>query len=277
MGLGTAERARARRGAGAARRAPRCCSCGSIAARVAERAATEAQAAALRAADGVRTPDRRARGRRSRTRTTNPRLVAALDANVDQETLRDLLLTEPWWEPFRRAVDGFGLYSDETTAVVTSQLPARLRGAQPWCATRARRTGRRPGWCWPAGRCWRVAACPIALTGRADWPVLVATEVLDVGLLSGIAERAGAAVAISDGRRLLVAAPAGAAAAGADDRASPRSSRRSTCRCPAVGRSATSTVATLPLAGGLRVLVGVAAPATADGRRCRCPGRCSRS
>ena len=56
--------------------------------------------------------------------TANPRLVAALDAKVDEETLRDLLLTEPWWEPFRRSVDGFGLYSDETAAVVTSRLPA---------------------------------------------------------------------------------------------------------------------------------------------------------
>ena len=44
-----------------------------------------------------------------------------LDASVDQETLRDLLLTEPWWEPFRRAVDGFGLYADESTASVTSR------------------------------------------------------------------------------------------------------------------------------------------------------------
>ena len=69
--------------------------------RAGERAAAEAQAAALRAADGVRSLIGGLEGQ-TQNATANPRLVAALDANVDQETLRDLLLTEPWWEPFRR-------------------------------------------------------------------------------------------------------------------------------------------------------------------------------
>ena len=69
--------------------------------RAGERVAAEAQAAALRAADGVRGLLGSLEGQ-TQNATANPRLVAALDANVDQETLRDLLLTEPWWEPFRR-------------------------------------------------------------------------------------------------------------------------------------------------------------------------------
>src|SRR6185437_15556495 len=74
-------------------------------ARTSERLVDEAQGAVLRAADGVRTQ------------------LGALEAQVDQETQRDLLLNEPWWDPFRRAVDGFGLYTDETAAAVTSRLP----------------------------------------------------------------------------------------------------------------------------------------------------------
>ena len=115
--------------------------------------AAEAQAAALRAADGVRGLLGGLEGQ-TQNATANPRLVAALDANVDQETLRDLLLTEPWWEPFRRGVDGFGLYGDESTALVTSRLPAASTRAR-WCATRARDITPRPVCCWRSGRCWR--------------------------------------------------------------------------------------------------------------------------
>ena len=43
----------------------------------------------------------------------------------------------------------------------------------------------------------------MTLAGRSDWPVLVSTKILDVGLMSGMAERAGGAVGISDGRKLL--------------------------------------------------------------------------
>src|SRR6188768_4032727 len=89
------------------------------------RVTVEAQSAALRAADGIKSLLASVEGQ-TQNATANPRLVAALNANVDQETLRDLLLTEPWWEPFRRGVDGFGLYGDENTALVTARLPPGL-------------------------------------------------------------------------------------------------------------------------------------------------------
>ena len=190
--------------------------------RAAERAAEEAQAAALRAADGVHGVIG-ALEVQAQNATTNPRLVAALDANVDQETLRDLLLTEPWWEPFRRAVDGYGLYSDESTGVVTSHLP--------------------PGF-----------------DGRTDWPVLVATRMLDAGLLSGIADRAGAALAVSDGRRVLIGAPGNGAGAGENLAALKQEPELA---APGLQSLGPRTMATLPLSGKLRVLVGVSAPPSA--------------
>ena len=69
--------------------------------RLAERLTDDAQAAGLRASDGVRSLTGNLEAQ-VQNGTANPRLVAALDARVDEETLRDLLVTEPWWEPFRR-------------------------------------------------------------------------------------------------------------------------------------------------------------------------------
>jgi hypothetical protein len=228
--------------------------------RAGERVAAEAQAAALRAADGVRTLVVGLEGQ-AHNATTNPRLVAALDANVDQETLRDLLLNEPWWEPFRRVVDGFGLYSDETTAQVLSHLPA---GFDVRTMVRdARQTHRTSSGLLPTGgQVLAVVSCPIALNGRSEWPVLVATKILDVAVVSGMAERAGGAVAISDGRRVLVAGTTGAAA-GADDLAALK--QAVDVASPGQMTVGSETVAALPLSGGLRVLAGVAGATSAPG------------
>src|SRR5262245_24820724 len=225
-----------------------------------ERVAGEAQAAAMRAADGVRSLLGSLEGQ-TQNATANPRLVAALDASVDQETLRDLLLTEPWWEPFRRGVDGFGLYGDEATPIVTSRLPAALDArTMVRDAHQAHHTS--AGLLLAADQVLAVAACPVALTGRSDWPVLVSTRVLDVGLVSGMAERAGGAVAISDGNRLVVGATV-RAAAGTDDLAALK--QAIDLQAPGLLAVGNQTVAALPLSGGLRVLVGVGAPASAPG------------
>src|SRR5262245_46390766 len=225
-----------------------------------ERAAADVQAAALRAADGVRGLVTSLEGQ-TQNATANPRLVAALDASVDQETLRDLLLTEPWWEPFRRAVDGFGLYADESTASVTSRLPAAFDART---MVRDARQGHHAssGLLLASGQVLAVTACPVALAGRSEWPVLVATRILDVGLVSGMAERAGGAVAISDGHRLLVAATTGAAG-GADDLSALK--QAVDLQPHGLLTLGTETVAALPLSGGLRVLVGISVPPSTAG------------
>src|SRR6185436_19117179 len=134
--------------------------------RAGERVSAEAQAAALRAADGMRTLVSGLEGQ-TQNATTNPRLVAALDANVDQETLRDLLLTEPWWEPYRRGVDAFALYGDESTALVTSRLPAAFDGRT---MVRDARQGHHAssGLLLAGGQVVAATAYPVALNGRAD-------------------------------------------------------------------------------------------------------------
>jgi hypothetical protein len=223
--------------------------------RAGERVAADAQAAALRAADGVRSLIGGLEGQ-THNATTNPRLVAALDANVDQETLRDLLLTEPWWEPFRRGVDGFGLYADEQSALVTARLPA-LFDARAMVRDARQAHHASTGLRVASGQVLAVAACPVALTGRSDWPVLLSTKIIDVGLMSGMAERAGGAVGITDGNRLLVAATTGATG-GADDLAALKQGLD--LQTPGLLPLGGHTIAALPLSSGLRVLVGVAAP-----------------
>ncbi len=237
-------------------------------ARTSERLTDDAQAAGLRAADGVRSL-LGALEVQVQNGTANPRLVAALDAKVDQETLRDLLLTEPWWEPFRRSVDGFGLYTDETAAVVTSRLPEGFEARNLVHDARlVHRTG--SDLVMAQGQVLAVAVAPVALTSRSDWPVLVATRTLDVGILSGIAERAGASVAISDGRRLLCAATTGATTA-PDDLGLGPLKQALDLQAPGVGIFAGVAVASLPLAGGFRVLAGTA-PRTASHGALPLPG-----
>jgi hypothetical protein len=234
--------------------------------RTGERLVDEAQAAAMRAADGVRT-QLGALEVQVQNGTANPRLVAALDARVDQETLRDLLLNEPWWDPFRRAVDGFGLYTDETAAAVTSRLPG---GFEARNLVHDARAGRRAVSALvlaqenELAQVLAVSVAPVALTSRADWPVLVATRTLDGATLAGIAQRAGASVAVTDGRRLLVGATSGPSP-GPDDPGLAPLKQAIDLPAPGAALFGRVAVAALPLAGGLRVLAGGAAPAPARG------------
>ena len=204
-----------------------------------ERRTEDARAAGLRGADGVEAL-LAALEAQVQNGAANPRLTAALDAKVDAATLGDLLLTEPWWEAFRRSVDGFGLYGSDPQAIVASHLPAGF-DARP-VIREARQAGRaRSGLAVIGGQVMLVAAAPIALAGHAMQPVLVSARMLDAGVLAGAAERAGASVAISDGRQLLVVAAAkggGSAAAG------------TTASAPSTGSSAAFTEAlALPVPG----------------------------
>ncbi|HEY4393590.1 MAG TPA: protein kinase, partial [Polyangia bacterium] len=170
--------------------------------RAAERRADDARAAGLRAGDAVQTL-LGSLDVQVQNATANPRLMAALDAKVDATTLADLLLNEPWWESFRRAVDGFGLYVVDAQPVVASRLPAEFDARA--LLREARQAGRaRSALVVARGQVLLVSAAPVALAGRSTEPVLVAVRALDAGVLDGAAQRAGAALGLSDGRRVLV-------------------------------------------------------------------------
>src|SRR5215471_225512 len=140
-------------------------------ARSTERAQAEAQAAAMRGLDALRALIGGFEVQ-VQNATSNPRLVAALDAGVDRETLRDLLVNEPWWEPFRLAVEGFGLVRDGDQPEVSARLPegldvgdlVRRARTEPRAASELKVAG---------GHVLATVAAPVAFTGRAGAPVLL--------------------------------------------------------------------------------------------------------
>jgi len=220
--------------------------------RLAERAESEAQAAALRGFDALRA----LLGGfevQVQNATANPRLVAALDAGVDRETLNDLLLNEPWWEPFRLAVDGYGMVRDGSEPEVSAHLPLGLVVED--LVDHARASRRPASQIRPAGGAlFAVVAAPVALTAGGRPPVLLATKLVDVGTLVMVAERAAGAAGISDGRHLLVGAVAqGAGTVG--NLAEIRSSVAMAAPGVKTGATPREAVAALPLAGDLRLVV----------------------
>jgi len=222
----------------------------------AKKRSDEARASALRGADAVATL-LGALEAQVQNGTSNPRLVAALDARVDAETLRDLLLDEPWWESFRRSSDGFALYTNDAQPIVAARLPpgfdARTLVREARAAARARSTLQVV-----AGQVLAVAAAPVALAGRSLAPALVSVRVLDAGAVAEVAERAGARVALSDGTEaLIVASPQGGAAAGG----SSALARGLDLPLPGAGLFDGYAVAACGLPGELRILAVVAAPA----------------
>lgn len=232
--------------------------------RAIERSEADARAAAARALDGVHAL-LAAFELQVQNATANPRLLAALDAGVDQETLRDLLLNEPWWEPFRLGVEAYGMIREGPAPDVDANLPAGIDVGG--LAARARAL-RRPVSTVRAveGRVLALAAAPVTTTGPGKLPVLIAAKLLDVGTMLGIAERAGIAAGVSDNRHLLVGAVAGGAArSGAGDLAELK--RRAQMLAPSVVvfNGTREALAALPLEGELRLLAHVRLGATGGG------------
>jgi hypothetical protein len=219
--------------------------------RAVERAQAEAQAGGMRGLDALRAL---LSGFEVQVQnaTQNPRLVAALDAGIDQETLRDLLLNEPWWEPFRMSVDGYGLVREGDAPEVATHLPDELDLGQLLGRVRpARRSASEI--VAVAGQVFATVGAPIALPSRRSAPILVATKIVDVGTLASVAERAGGAVGISDGRHLLVGA-AGAVPGATLDEVKAHVADAAPGVAAAGADGAAGAVAALPLGGGLRLL-----------------------
>jgi serine/threonine protein kinase len=234
--------------------------------RASERRADDARAAGLRASDAIQTL-LGSLDAQVQNGTANPRLVAALDAKVDATTLGDLLLNEPWWESFRRAVDGFGLYGGDAQAIVGSHLPAGFDARA--VIREARQAGRaRSALVVAGGQVVLVAAAPVALAGRSMEPALVAVRALDAGLLVGASERASGTVAISDGHQLLLTSAAQPQTDGARSGATALAAAQA-LPVPGIGNLAgyvvVSRALTSDLTSGLTILAAVPVPAAVAG------------
>jgi tRNA A-37 threonylcarbamoyl transferase component Bud32 len=223
-----------------------------------DRAKADAHAAAMRAADALR-------GLlgglevQVQNATSNPRLVAALDANVDDETLKDLLENEGWWEPVRRAVEGYALVRDGPRGLSFRLPPGFEVGS---LVEKVRMGAASPGGPKPvselrgaAGKVLAAAAVAIPSQSRGTPPVLLITKLVDIGALSPIAERAAGVVGISDGRRLLVVAGTAALAG----EAMPELRRVVAMPAPGVAAAGdpSAAVAAVPAGAGLALLIYV--------------------
>jgi len=198
-----------------------------------------------------------------RVASANPPLVASLEAGIDRATLRDLLFNEPWLKSFRSSVDGFGVVRRGVAPEVSARLPEKFDVKD--LSERAR-SERRPasGLRVAGGQVLAVVACPVTLTDGSESPLLLATKIVDVGTLAMVAERAAGAAAISDGRRVLVAAGESSAGAGVD---LSEIKRLVSLSAPAAitlanGRDA---IAAVPIDGELRLIVHVRRAPAAGG------------
>jgi eukaryotic-like serine/threonine-protein kinase len=143
---------------------------------------------------------------RAQNAGANPRLVAALSANVNRETLQDLFSTESWWQTFREAFSGTYLAPPgggitfiagrNPELLPADALVARVRSSR-WVASALV-----PG----QGRVNAVVAVPVIMPNPDNTPVLLFTQPFEGVALGQIAERTGEAVLLSDGTAPLAGA-----------------------------------------------------------------------
>ncbi len=148
----------------------------------------------------------------------NPRLVFALQGNVDARTMRDLWRTEEWWRPWRTefkvyAVAVSGVRLDVVEGIDAAELNAEslLRNARDRGETVAEIIVGK-------GLPYAATATPVKVPVRDKSPLLLLAKPIDQPVLRRLADKIGGAVILTDGRKsLLVAGPEaeGASLAGA--------------------------------------------------------------
>jgi len=166
-----------------------------------------AEAAGQRAADGLSAHLAELR-LKADTAASNPRLVFALQGNVDERTMRDLWRTEEWWRPWRTEFKVYALAFGTARLDVVEGVGANdlsvgglLRRVREHGDSVAEIVAGRAG---P----YAAAATLVAVPGRDHPVVLVLAKPLDPAALRTIADKAAGPVALAlDGR---VVADAGA-------------------------------------------------------------------
>jgi len=166
-----------------------------------------AEAAGQRAADGLSAHLAELR-LKADTAASNPRLVFALQGNVDERTMRDLWRTEEWWRPWRTEFKVYALAFGGPRLDVVEGVGANdlsvgslLRRVRERGDSAAEIVAGRTG---P----YAAAATLVSVPGREHPAVLVLARPVDPAALRAIADKAAGPVALAlDGR---VVADAGA-------------------------------------------------------------------
>jgi hypothetical protein len=157
-----------------------------------------------------------------------PEIVSGLDLDADAHTFEDLLQNEDWWAPYRAEFPLSGVVTaNGALAIIMMGEHAGSADVSGSSAVRAaREVGVASGVAAIQGRPFMFAAARVPRGKRhAPGAVVVVGTPLERPVLQAVADGAGTAVALSDGKRLLAAAgPAAAqtklpALVGREDRA----------------------------------------------------------
>jgi hypothetical protein len=134
----------------------------------------------------------------------NPRMVFALEGGADERTLRDLWRTEEWWRPWRTEFKVYALSFEGPRAdVVEGIAPTDMDAESLIRRARDRREAVAEivlGKGWP----YAAAATAVTVPRSKTPPVLILAKPIDQAALRKLADKAGGAVALSDGRTALV-------------------------------------------------------------------------
>ncbi len=132
-------------------------------------------------------------------------IVSGLDLDADPHTFEDLLHNEDWWAPYRAEFPVSGVITSSGALALLGPNEAAVSTTP--VVQQAREAGAASGTVALGGRPFLLAAARVPKGKRVDSrAVVVLGAVLERPALQGIADTAGVATALSDGKQLLAAA-----------------------------------------------------------------------
>src|SRR6185295_11929716 len=167
---------------------------------------TRAAATALRArAEQAMAGVARALEPKAATAARLPGIVSGLDLDADAHTFEDLLENEDWWAPYRSEFSLSGVVTADGALAILGSNGADVSATQ--AVRQAREAGVASGVTVIQGRPFVFAAARAPRGKRgASGAVVVLGNPLERQALQAVADAAGTAVGLSDGKRLLVSA-----------------------------------------------------------------------
>jgi len=173
-----------------------------------EELARQAQAWQARVAEGLASAARPLEGKAEES-TTIPELVAGLNLEADAHTFQDLFESEEWWAPMRSAFPLSALVTEKGTLARLGPTTREL-GRNP-VVLRAREVGRASGFLGSDALVFAIGASKVTKGKHPELgPVVIVGQPLSARVLDQLVDAPppGAALAVSDGSRLLLLAGA---------------------------------------------------------------------
>jgi len=168
-------------------------------------ASRSAEAAGMRAADALAAHVGELK-LEAQNAAQNPRLVAALRGNADAATLQDLFRTEQWWEPYRNTFKVYAVaFQGDKLDVIEGMPNADFASDLLIREARERHEAVAEivmGKGWP----YAAAAADVDLPGKSLPAVLLLAKPIEEAAVRKLAEKARAAVLLSDGTRPVLEA-----------------------------------------------------------------------